>query len=88
MEYECKQKERIRELEDRLREAEGTQRETIVYVKEIKADIEEIKGDLKKIMTDNIKPKEETKLWSPIIQELIRVLGIALAVIGGVKLAG
>ena len=72
--------------EERLRELETGQTETRVYVKMIKEDIHEIKTSIKELRAP---PKQEDtgdtiKVWQPIVIELIKLLGLCIAILGAI----
>lgn len=72
-------------MEHRVRELETGQVETRVYVKQIKEDIQEIKSSIKEI---NASPAKQTdtgvKVWQPIVFELIKLLGLCVAILGAI----
>lgn len=74
-------------MEERVRSLEMGQTETRIYVKEIREDIQEIKTSLK-----NQAPPEQAKQWSPIVMELIKLVGTCVvilgAIVGAVKILG
>ncbi len=71
--FECRQEERIRALE-------GDNRETKIYFKFITEQLAEIKQKL-----SALPPLEEKKqTWQPIVLELIKIIGTAILILGGI----
>lgn len=70
-------------MEERVRALETDQAETRIYVKEIREDIQEIKADIKKA-AQHPQPKEDSRIWSQIVIELIKLVTYCVAVLGGV----
>jgi len=74
--HQCIQEQRIRALEN-------AQTENGVYLKVIREDVAEIKQTLK-----NYPPPEDKKAqhqqWQPIVLELIRLITVALLILGSV----
>jgi hypothetical protein len=81
--HKCIQEERIRALEE-------DKAETKVYVKLIREDIQEMKNDLKKLPIQG--DSSAAKAWSPIVTELIKLVGLAITIlgviVGAVKILG
>ncbi len=75
--FECKQEERIRALE-------GDNRETKIYFKFITEQLAEIKQKLNALPPPE--EKKQTATWQPIVAELIKILGIAFAILGGAEI--
>ncbi len=80
-------------VEGRIRQLETAQAETGVYVKQIREDIYEIKSSLKELRVPVCaKPVEESKVWQPVILELIKLAGTCItilgAIVGAVKILG
>lgn len=84
--HRCIQDERIRNLET-------GQAEMRVYVRDIREDIQEIKTSLKE---NRLPPSnggsESSKVWQPIMIELIKLLGLCItilgAIVGAIKILG
>lgn len=74
-------------MEERVRALEMGQTETRVYVKEIREDIQDIKTTIK-----NQAPPEQSKQWSVIVLELIKLATTCVvilgAIVGAVKILG
>lgn len=68
-------------MEDRVRALETGQAETRVYVKEIREDIQEIKSTLK---SQAAPPPDNSKTWSPIIIELIKLVSTCVLILGAI----
>ena len=85
IEHKCIQEERIRALET------GTA-ETRVYVKLIREDLAEIKESLKEIRGSPAAEQQAQKGWQAVVLELLKLLGICLAIFaslfGAIKLFG
>ncbi|MCX7749152.1 MAG: hypothetical protein N2645_20005 [Clostridia bacterium] len=86
--HKCIQDERIRNLET-------GQAEMRVYVRDIREDIQEIKTSLKDYRPppqSNGNGSESSKVWQPIMIELIKLLGLCItilgAIVGAIKILG
>jgi hypothetical protein len=71
--FECRQEERIRALE-------GDNRETKIYFKFITEQLAEIKQKLSALPS----PEEKKQTWQPIVAELIKIIGTAILILGGI----
>lgn len=86
--HRCIQDERIRNLET-------GQAEMRVYVRDIREDIQEIKTSIKDYrtpQTNNGTGNESSRVWQPIMIELIKLLGLCItilgAIVGAIKILG
>lgn len=88
--HRCIQDERIRNLET-------GQAEMRVYVRDIREDIQEIKTSLKENrpppnIGGNGNNNESSKVWQPIMIELIKLIGLCItilgAIVGAIKILG
>ena len=86
--HRCIQDERIRNLET-------GQAEMRVYVRDIREDIQEIKTSLKENRPpppNNGNGSESSKVWQPIMIELIKLIGLCItilgAIVGAIKILG
>ena len=77
IDHKCIQDERIRALET------GTA-ETRVYVKLIREDLSEIKDSLKEIRGSPVSETQTQKSWQTVVMELLKLLGVCLAIIASV----
>ena len=71
--HQCIQEQRIRALEN-------AQTENGVYLKVIREDVAEIKQTLKNYPL----PEDKKQSWQPIVLELIKLITVALLILGGV----
>lgn len=76
--HKCIQEERVRNLET-------GQAEMRIYIRDIREDIQEIKTSVKEfrptIISSNI---ETSKLWSPIVVEMIKLVALCVTILGSI----
>lgn len=76
--HKCVQEERVRNLET-------GQAEMRVYVRDIREDIQEIKTSVKEFRPPiSGSHVEVSKLWSPIVFEMIKLVALCVAILGAI----
>lgn len=100
--HECKSDKRIREAEQAITairaEMDVYIKQLTNNISDIKATVDSLKNkqmnkaEIREIVRETVKSLEENKLkdnsMRPIIFEILKLLGTALAIIGGMKIVG
>lgn len=89
--HQCIQEQRIKALETAQVTLEKAQLENNIYLKVIREDVAEIKQTLKTYSPPPAapapvqkEPESKSSAWQPIVRDLIKIVGWALILMGGI----